>query len=246
MRVGILVTGRVHEDLEPHYGDYAAMFEGLIGSVAPDFTFRAWYVLDDELPESVEACDAWFVTGSKHGVYDGLPWISRLREFLARARAAGRPVVGICFGHQLLAEALGGAAAKSDRGWGVGLQRYKVLKRPSWMADAPDEIAVHAMHQDQVTVVPEDATVLATSDYCPFAMLAYGDPEMPDAISIQPHPEFGVDYARELLKVRSGISFPAETAEAAIAGLGDTTDAELVARWCVAYLRRVATAEHAA
>ena len=246
MRVGILVTGRVHVDLEPRHGDYAAMFEALIRTAAPDFAFRAWYVLDGELPESVDACDAWLVTGSKHGVYDDLPWIPRLREFLARARAVGRPIVGICFGHQILAEALGGSAAKSDRGWGVGLRRYRVLKRPSWMADAPEEIAMHALHQDQVTAVPEDATVLAESDHCPFAMLAYGDPEQPDAISIQPHPEFSEDYTRELVRMRTGESYPLDTAEAALATLGEATDSEAVARWCVAYLRRAAATEHAA
>ena len=246
MRIGILVTGRVHEGLEPRHGDYATMFEALLGAAAPEFTFRAWYPVGGELPESVEACDAWLVTGSKHGVYDDLPWIPRLRAFLARARAVGRPIVGICFGHQILAEALGGAAAKSDRGWGVGLRRYRVLKRPSWMADAPDEIAIHAMHQDQVTAVPADAAVLAESDHCPFAMLAYGDPELPDAISLQPHPEFSEDYTRALVRMRSGISFPPETAEAALAGLGAANDAEAVARWCVAYLRRVAGAERAA
>lgn len=246
MRIGILVTGRVHEELEQRHGDYAAMFEALLGRVAPDFTFRAWYPVEGELPESVEACDGWLVTGSKHGVYDDLPWIAPLRQFLARARAAGRPIVGVCFGHQILAEALGGAAAKSERGWGVGLRRYRVLRRPSWMADAPDELAIHALHQDQVTEIPGDATVLAESDHCPFAMLAYGDPELPDAISIQPHPEFAEDYLRELVRMRSGVAIPPETAEAALASLGAPTDAERVAHWCVAYFRRAATAAPAA
>ena len=246
MRIGILVTGRVHEDLAPRHGDYAAMFEDLIGAAAPDFTFRTWYVVEGEMPEDVDACDGWLITGSKHGVYDDLPWIAPLRDFLARARAAGRPIVGICFGHQILAEALGGAAAKSERGWGVGLRRYRVLRRPSWMADAPDEIAVHAMHQDQATAVPDDAVVLAENDHTPYAMLAYGDPERPDAISIQPHPEFSEPYARDLLEMRSGVSYPRETAEKALASLGGPGDNERVARWFVAYFRRAAAAERAA
>ena len=246
MQIGILVTGRVHEDLVPRHGDYAEMFERLIGAAAPDFAFRAWYVLDGELPGSVEDCDGWLITGSKHGVYDGLPWIPRLRDFLAQARAAGRPIVGICFGHQILAEALGGAAAKSERGWGVGLRRYRVVRRPGWMADAPDEIAIHAMHQDQVTAIPGDATVLAANDHAPYAMLAYGDPERPDAISLQPHPEFSEPYARDLLEVRAGVSFPHETAEAGIASLGAPADNERFARWAVAYLRGAAADSRAA
>lgn len=246
MQIGVLVTGRVHEDLVPRHGDYPAMFESLIGGAAPDFTFRTWQALDGALPEGVEDCEGWLITGSKHGVYDDLPWIPRLRAFLARARAAGRPIVGICFGHQILAQALGGDAAKSERGWGVGLRRYRVVGRPGWMADAPDEIAIHAMHQDQVTAIPEDATVLARNDHAPYAMLAYGDPERPDAISLQPHPEFSEAYARDLLKVRSGISFPEETAEAGIATLGAPTDSDRFARWAAAYLRAAAARRRAA
>lgn len=246
MRIGILVTGHVHEDLVPRHGSYPAMFEALIGAAAPELSFRAYDVTEGEWPDGVDACDGWLVTGSKHGVYDDLPWIAPLRAFLARAREARQPIVGICFGHQILAEALGGAAAKSERGWGVGRRCYRIVARPSWMADAPDEIAIHAMHQDQVTAIPPDATLLATSEHCPFAMLAYGDPESPDAISIQPHPEFAEPYARELVQIRSGISFPPETAEAAMATFGRQTHAAEFARWCVAYLRRALAARKAA
>lgn len=246
MRIGILEAGRVPEDLVGKHGTYPAIFEDLIRSVAPDFEFASYAVLDGTFPESVEDCDAWLVTGSKHGVYDGLPWMEPLRGFLARARASARPVVGICFGHQILAEALGGAAAKSEQGWGLGLRQYDVQYRPGWMADAPDRIAIHAMHQDQVTGIPDDATVLAGNDHCPFAMLAYGDPELPDAVSIQPHPEFTLDYTRDLIVTRTGTSFPAEAAEEARLTLGPETNSQDFARWCVAYLRRFGDARRAA
>lgn len=246
MRIGILEAGRVPDDLVARHGTYPVIFERLIGGVAPDFGFASYPVLDGRLPESVEMCDAWLVTGSKHGVYDNLPWMDPLRSFLARARASARPVVGICFGHQILAEALGGAAAKSDDGWGLGLRQYHVRHRPGWMADAPDRIAIHAMHQDQVTEIPDDATVLAGNDHCPYAMLAYGDPELPDAISIQPHPEFTLEYTRDLIVTRTGTSFAPDVAEEARLTLGSETNAQDFARWCVAYLRRFGEARRAA
>lgn len=122
---------------------------------------------------------------------------------------------------------------------------YEVVRRPGWMADAPARIASHAMHQDQVTAIPEDATVLAKSPFCEYAMLAYGDPELPDAISIQPHPEFGVDYARDLVKNRA-VKMSPEQSGAALASFGRPAHDGDIARWCVAYLRRIAMRRNAA
>src|SRR5699024_3696885 len=127
------------------------------------------------------------ITGSRHGVYDKLPWIEGLKDFLRRARAAPVPIIGICFGHQIMAEAFGGRAEKSAKGWGIGVQEYAVhAGAPGWMAGAPARVTLHALHQDQVTAIPSDAVCLASSPFCEFAMLAYGDRDVPDAISIQP------------------------------------------------------------
>jgi GMP synthase-like glutamine amidotransferase len=223
MLIGILETGRVNETLIPRYGEYAPMFEAWLCRADPGFAYRAYATLDGEIPASPAECDAWLVTGSKHGVYDDLPWIDPLKAFLRASRAAGQPIIGICFGHQILAEALGGQAMKSAKGWGAGAHEYDVVRRPAWMAGAPDSFAIHAMHQDQVTAIPEDATVLAASPFCEFAMLAYGDPDAPDAISIQPHPEFD-----------------------ALESFGRTVHQQEMARWCVNYLRNAAARRRAA
>jgi GMP synthase-like glutamine amidotransferase len=158
MLIGILETGRVNETLIPRYGEYAPMFEAWLRRADPGFAYRAYATLDGEIPASPAECDAWLVTGSKHGVYDDLPWIDPLKAFLRASRAAGQPIIGVCFGHQILAEALGGQAMKSAKGWGAGAHEYDVVRRPAWMAGAPDSFAIHAMHQDQVTAIPEDAT----------------------------------------------------------------------------------------
>jgi len=237
MLIGILETGRVPETLVPRFGDYPAMFEALLAPAGADLGYRSYFVEGGELPVSPGECDAWLITGSRHGVYDELPWIAPLKDFLRAARAAGRPIVGICFGHQILAEAFGGRAEKSAKGWGIGVQDYEVVRRPGWMAGAPARFATHAMHQDQVTAIPEDATVLARSPFCEYAMLAYGDPEAPDAISIQPHPEFSAGYARALVEIRA-VALPQERSAAALASLGRPVDDGEFARWCVDFLRR--------
>jgi len=240
MKIGILETGEVHPDLKARHGDYPAMFERLLAAVDPRLEFATVRVVTGEMPAAPGQADAWLVTGSRHGVYDDLPWIEPLKAFLRACVAAGVPVVGICFGHQILAEALGGRVVKSGRGWGLGVQDYELVAHPGWMAGLPDRFAVRALHQDQVVALPPGATVLARSPHCAFAALAYGDPESPDAVSLQPHPEFGPEFMDELLALRAGTVFSHEAAAAARASLARPVDSGNWARLIVDFLHRAA------
>ena len=246
MLIGILETGKVNPDLVPDHGEYVPMFETWLRPAFPEMRVRGYAIEDGEIPASPTECDAWLITGSKHGVYDDLPWIEPLKEFLRDARDAGRPMIGVCFGHQLLAEALGGKAVKSDKGWGVGVHDYQVTRRAGWMNGGPDRFSIHAHHQDQVVEIPEDATVLASSPFCEYAMLAYGDPEAPDAISIQPHPEFAEPYARDLVHLRASVSIPPDRSAAAMASFGRAVHRRDFAQWCADYLREAAQRQSAA
>ncbi len=246
MKLGILETGEVAPELRGRFGDYPAMFAELLGAADPTLEFATVRVVAGEMPASPGQADAWLVTGSRHGVYDDLPWIEPLKAFLRDCVSARVPVVGICFGHQVLAEALGGRAVKSDRGWGLGVQDYEVVARPGWMAGLPDRFAVSALHQDQVVALPPDATVLARSPHCAIAAVAYGDPESPDAVSLQPHPEFGPEFMDELLALRAGTAFPLADSAAARASLSRPVASAAWAQLIAAYLRRAAETRAAA
>ncbi|MHA1129014.1 MAG: type 1 glutamine amidotransferase, partial [Alphaproteobacteria bacterium] len=173
MKIGILETGVIHEDLAKVHGAYPTMFERMLNSVNPDIEFFSVLSCEGDVPESPAGADGWIITGSKHGVYDDLPWIAPLIKFLQDCISEQVPVAGICFGHQILAEAMGGKVEKSNKGWGIGVQSYDLGARPSWMANGRTSFAGHAVHQDQIVDLPPDANVIASSNFCNYAAIIY-------------------------------------------------------------------------
>ena len=227
MRVAILQTGSPPANLAERFGGYPDMFADLLNG--GDRSFQAYDVTAGVYPDP-GTFDAVLITGSPAGAYDPLPWIGPLKDFL-RAHAQ-TPMVGICFGHQIMAEAFGGKVEKSDKGWGIGLQRYAVLEREPWM-EAVSEFAIPASHQDQVVVQPPHTRVVAASAFTPYAALAWsGQP----SISFQGHPEFAPAYAEALLLNRRGTRFSEAVADAAIASLEQPNDRARVGAWIVRFL----------
>ena len=226
MRLGILETGAPPPQIG-QFGDYPAMFRALFGEDAYDYA--TFDVQAGRLPATADACAAYVITGSSAGVYDPLPWIEPLKGFLRAAK--GTPMVGICFGHQIMAETFGGKVIASPKGWGLGLHRYEVQQPRAWM-DAP-RLTVAASHQDQVVQPPPSATVIAASEFTPFGMLAYGDQP---AISLQLHPEFEPAYARALIESRRGTRLTDEQADTAILSFEQPDDRLQVGGWIQRFL----------
>ena len=228
MEVAILRTGAPPPDLAPRFGPYDAMFARLLG---PGFSLRGYDVQGGEKLPAPDSHPAFLITGSAAGVYEPLPWIPPLLSFLREAKGRAK-LVGICFGHQAMAEALGGRVEKSERGWGIGLQDYDLWESASWMGEAPPgRIAIPVSHQDQVVVPPPGARVLAGNAFTPFGLLDYEDAP---AISMQFHPEFEPDYAEALIEHRRARVPDPDTA---IASLERPNDRALVAQWIRAFLK---------
>jgi len=226
MKLAILETGRPPGDLVRRFGDYPAMMTRMLDG---EFEIDTFDVAAGEFPADPSDYEAYLVTGSPAGVYDPLPWIEPLKQFL---RDAGdRKLVGICFGHQIMAEAFGGHVEKSDKGWGIGLQHYEIDRVEPWM-DEMASIDVPASHQDQVVAQPPHTEVIASSPFTPFAALAWTDRP---AISVQFHPEFDPDYAKALIEARRE-KMP--DADRAIASLDRPNDNARIADW----IRRFLTA----
>lgn len=223
-RIGILGCGEPPAPLRATYGCYADMVARLVGPGSDTEVFDATAGV---LPPDAAACDGYVVTGSPAGVYDDLPWIPPLLDFLRAARGRAK-LVGICFGHQAMAQAFGGEVTKSPKGWGLGVHRYDVVARAPWMDDA-QVIRAPASHQDQVIVAPPGARVTVASDFTPLAGLDYGD-----AISFQFHPEFTAQFGRALIESRRDRYGP--LAETAIASYRDPGDGARVAAWIGRFL----------
>lgn len=215
MKIGILQTGHAPDELRPVVGDVNNLFERLLDGQG--FTFETYPVVDGDFPDGPDTCEGWLITGSKHGVYDDLPWIGTLETLIRDVYALGRPLVGICFGHQIIAQALGGKVEKFEGGWAVGRQTY------DWQGE---QVALNAWHQDQVVERPADATPVACNDFCENAALVYGN----RAFTLQAHPEFVHEFIQGLIDARAG-NVPPELIQAARDNLhGDVANAHLAAQ----------------
>lgn len=204
MKIGILQTGHAPDEVQATLGDYDAMFGRLLADEG--FEFQTFDVVDMVFPDTVNACDGWLLTGSKHGAYEDHGFIPPLEDFIRTAYNANVPMVGICFGHQIIAQALGGKVEKFKDGWAVGRQTY------DWQGE---DLALNAWHQDQVVTRPDDAQVVAQNDFCENAALLYGK----HAFTVQAHPEFGDQMIGDLAMLRGKGLVPDPILDAAHANM---------------------------
>ncbi|HUQ26517.1 MAG TPA: hypothetical protein VM140_12680 [Burkholderiales bacterium] len=227
MKIGLLECDDVVGRFPEVKGGYREMFAALL----PGFDFRYYEAHRGQLPSSARECDAWLCTGSKYSVYDGTKWIADLAAFI---RSLGdQRFVGICFGHQMLAHAMGGEVAKAKQGWGVGVLPLEILKKESFMEPAMHQVRIQHMHQDQVQRLPEKSILLGRSPHCDVGMFRIGE----TMLGIEGHPEFSVEYGGALIRAREKQIGEAESRRA-LDSLKEKADGPVVGRWIARFLER--------
>lgn len=232
MIIGILQADSVLAPLQKQFGSYAEMFSDLLRSVSgqDQLQFKVYDVEHGVYPNSEDECDAYLITGSRASVYDEKSWIRNLQAYVLILHRANKKLVGICFGHQLIAVALGGRTEASDRGWGVGVHSSKVVHTEQFMTPGLAQFSLLVSHKDQVTRLPQEAKLLASSDFCANAMFRVDQ----HILTFQGHPEFCRGYARELIELRREL-LGAKT-EPGIESLAMATDEKQVAEWIMKFI----------
>ena len=215
MKIGILATGHAPDSLKTDLGDYPAMFTTLLDGHG--FTFETWDIENQQFPQSVSQADGWLITGSRHGVYENHPWIKPLETFVRQAYEKHIPMVGVCFGHQIIAQALGGTVTKFSSGWNIGHTDYTFEGAP---------LALNAWHQDQVTQIPADARVIGQNNCCENAFLLYDN----RAFTMQAHPEFEAEFIEGLARTRAPGVVPTDLIEAAYEALDNPIQNQVIAK----------------
>lgn len=230
LHIGILRADEVMPELQESFGDYPAMFRQLFRRADPAITFSE-YDVRQAVPDVID-CDAYIITGSKHSVYEDLPWIEPLVDFLQAVLEEKRKIIGICFGHQLIAHFFGGRVAPADVGWGVGVRVAEVVCQQPWIENSVEQIRLLASHKDQVTELPPAAQLYLSSEFCPYAGFTLHD----QVITVQGHPEFSKGYSEALMKRRKDLLGEA-VYTAGVESLSSATDENILVHWLLNFIQ---------
>lgn len=225
----MLLCDRIDEELRSIVGgDLDEMLSALLLTVDPSIELRFYDAIGRELPKTPAECDAYLVTGSHHSVYEGLLWIEELSDFIRSAHAEDVRMVGLYFGHQLIAQALGGRVEQAER-WTAGVQTLELEAQP-WFEGGTT--ALLAMHKDVVTSLPTGACVIGSGTTADIPAYLIGK----TALGIQYHPEFTPEFIEALIMRRVDL-IGQEASEAALATLQTQTARESTLALILRFLR---------
>jgi len=228
MKAGLLICDHILPELEHINGQYIDMFNQLL----PELELIPYYVCDGEFPKGPGEHEVFICTGSKYSVYDPHPWIKELCTFVDQIYHAEKVFIGLCYGHQMMAHALGGEVAKSNHGWCIGVHEFELNDEAEWIDPRQENFSLLMMCQDQVTKLPPRSKVFAQSNKCPVAMYTIGN----RFLGVQAHPEFSKEYNRALFTSRTERIGEQVVADA-ITQMDKPLNTQQVVRWIMNFIK---------
>ncbi len=229
-RLGLLLCDQERAQLTARFYGFREMFERAFNVHAPSLRWQIYDATRGDLP-AVAACDGYLISGSRHSAYESLPWIAALADFVRALADAARPTVGLCFGHQVMAQALGGQVSRAPQGWGLGVCDYETVEATDWMTPPLPRFSVPVCHQDQVTALPTGARRLASSAHCANFVVEF----TPRLLGLQAHPEVEPAFLEAIIDLRAD-SLPPELCARARRSLLRPHDSEALKRWILTFL----------
>ena len=231
MKLCILDNDILDGHLAEAYSSFGALFIRLFEGVGTDWTMAVFHTQLGQYPASFDDFDAVLLTGSRADSFSDAPWAVELRRHVTALLDQRKKMVGVCFGHQLIALCMGARVGRAPQGWGAGRMVYDWHRPELPYCDDRNQIALLASHQDQVLELPAGARLVASSDFCPVAAFTVGEA----VFCIQPHPEFKEEISAYLIDKRREL-LGEEKYTTARASLQHGHEGEHIARVVVAFL----------
>ena len=235
--LGILETGIIDDHLTRIHGTYPDMFVKMYQAQDPSVIFKFYNVIENHYPQNIDECDAYLITGSKSDSFSNEPWVETLRQYICTLYNQSKSLIGVCFGHQVIAIALGGMAGRSNKGWGIGVYNSKIeqsvqQQKLPWLESQYQSFNLLVSHQDQVSQIPPNATLLASNDFCHNSAYYIED----KVLCFQGHPEISPGFARGLMALREGI-IPKDVYQQGLDSSELPLQADAVTRWMLNFIR---------
>lgn len=232
MRVAILQCDLVLEKFQPEFGSYSLMIQQMFKAIDAPVEFEIFDCQQEKYPSDINDFDFYITTGSKASVYEDLPWIKQLIDFVKQLDEQKKKLIGICFGHQIIAMALGANVEKSSKGWGVGVAQNEMVNFPEWMIEKKSELNIIVSHQDQVENIPEETKVIAKTEFCPNFMLQWNS----HFLSVQGHPEWNTHYSNTLMEDRREVIGDVRI-DKGVESLSVQPDNLMFTRWIMSFVK---------